>query len=69
MELLKEYQVEIFRSTLRKIDGKNLIVEGYIPKSKFYLARSKYTALLLGDVDEMTKKASKYVSKVNRYQR
>lgn len=68
-DLLKTYQVEIFRSTLRRIDPVNLIVEGYITKSKLNLARAKYNLLVLDDVDEAAKRASKYVSKGNRYKK
>lgn len=68
-ELQKEYEVEIFHPTLRRIDNKNLLVEGYIPKRRYENLKSKYSVQILGDVGEMVKEASKYVSKLNRYKK
>ena len=66
-ELQKEYEVEIFQPTLRRIDNKNLLVDAYIPKRIYENLKSKYSVQILGDVGKMVKQSSKYVSKVNRY--
>ncbi len=67
--LQKEYEVEIFRQTFRRIDNNNLLVEGYIPKRLYENLKSKFSVQILGDVGKMVKEASKYVSRINRYKK
>lgn len=66
-ELQKVYNIEIFPSTLRRIDNKNLIIDGFIQKQLFDKLKLKYRVRILGDVEKMVKNASNYVSKKNRY--
>lgn len=68
-ELQKKYEVEIFRQTLRRIDNKNFLVEGYIPKRLYENLKSKFSVQILGDVGKIVKEASEYVSKINRYKK
>jgi hypothetical protein len=68
-ELQKKYEVEIFRQTIRKVDSKNLLVEGYVPKRMCEELKSKFSVRILGDVGKMVKEASEYVSKINRYKK
>jgi hypothetical protein len=68
-ELQREYEVEIFRSTIRRIDNKNLRLEGYISKRLFERLKARYRVRILGDVDKLVKQASKDVSGTNRYKK
>lgn len=68
-KIQENYDIEIFKSTLRRIDSRNLLVDGYIPKRIYENLKSKYAVKILGDVEEMAKEASHYVSKTNRYEK
>jgi hypothetical protein len=68
-EIQKEYKVEIFNPTLRRIDHRNWLVEGYIPKRLYKDLKLKCSVQILGDVGKIVKEASKYISKINRYKK
>lgn len=68
-ELQKEYKIEVFTPSLRRIDKNNLLVEAYIPKRTYEKLKANYTVRILGEVEKMIKQASKYVSKINRYKK
>lgn len=67
--LQKDFEVEIFRQTLRRVDTSNLLVEGYISKRLYDSLKSKFSVQILGDVRKMVKEASTHVSKINRYKK
>jgi len=66
-ELQQGNEIEIFPQTLRRIDDRTLLVEGYIPKRLFIKLKQNYSLKILGDVDKSIKDASEHVSKTNRY--
>lgn len=68
-KIRENYNIEIFKSSLRRIDSRNLLVDGYIPKRIYEDLKSKYAVKILGDVEEMVKEASNHVSKTNRYEK
>jgi len=59
--------VELFRSTMRIIDGKNILIEGYVPKRIYETLNKKYFIRILGDVEKLNEEAQRHVSKTNRY--
>lgn len=67
--LQKDYHVEIFRQTLRRIDASNILVEGYVSQRLYSRLKSRFSVQILGDVEKMVKEASTHVSKINRYKK
>jgi hypothetical protein len=65
--LRNTYQAEVFRSTVRRIDDRNMLIEAFVPESMIAKLQAKHPVRVLGDVDRMTRDAARHVSKVNRY--
>jgi hypothetical protein len=59
--------VELFRSSVRKIDPHNILIEGYVEKQVHETLKKKYAIRILGDVEKLSQEARRYVSKINRY--
>lgn len=59
--------VELFHSTMRIIDGKNILIEGSVPKRMYETLKMKYAIRVLGDVEKLNEEARRYVSETNRY--
>jgi|GEM_PF-5673961 len=67
--LQKNTSIELFTSSLRKIDDKNIIIDAYIPAMLLKELRNAYYFQILGNVDEMLAEACKSVSKTNRFKK
>jgi hypothetical protein len=65
--LRNNYQAEILRSSLQKSDRNNAFIDIFVAEAMLAKLKGRYAFRILGDVNEMTKKASQFVSKTNRY--
>ncbi len=65
--LQKMTSMELFRSTLHKIDRNNITIEGYVTEDTLNEFKPKIRYRILGDVNKIIKNAIQYVSKTNRY--
>jgi len=65
--LRNKFHAEVFRSTLLRIDDRNILIEAFVPESKIAKLRAKHHIRVIGNVDRMTSDAARQVSKVNRY--
>ncbi|MGA2325011.1 MAG: hypothetical protein ABSH05_01865 [Bryobacteraceae bacterium] len=67
--LRKDFQAEILRSSLRRIDGRNLLIDGIVPDSTLKPLQAARRVQVLGDLEQMTREAARHVSRVNRYRK
>lgn len=65
--LQKMTSMELFRSTLRKMDRNSITIEGYVPEDILKEIKPEIHYRILGDVNKILKIATRYVSKTNRY--
>lgn len=60
-------EIDLFRSSMRKIDGNNITIEAYVPREILKKIKPDIRYRILGDVSEIVKTSQQYVSKTNRY--
>jgi hypothetical protein len=67
--LQKNVSIELFASSIRKIDDNNIIVDGYVPARLLAELKKTYYFQILSNVNETIAEACKYVSKINRFKK
>jgi hypothetical protein len=67
--LRKQYQADIVRSSLRRIDSRNILIDGIVPDGLLKPLQATRRVQVLGDLEQMAREAVQHVSRVNRYRR
>ena len=65
----KEFHAEILRSSLRRIDKQNILIDGIVSDTMLKPLQAARRVEVLGDLEQMASEASRHVSKINRYRR
>ncbi len=67
--LRQDYQVEVLRPSLRRIDSRNVFIEGIVPDGNLKKLQAAHRVKVLGDLEQMTRESAQHVSRVNRYRK
>jgi len=65
--LRKEYQAEILRPSLSRVDARTLLIQAIVPGRLLPKLQAARRVEVLGDITQMTREAARHVSKTNRY--
>lgn len=65
--LREKFQIEILRSSLRRIDSHNFFVDCVVTESSLKKLQALRRTQVLGDLEQMARESSRYVSRSNRY--